>query len=111
CVEDAGIKHVLTSRQFMSKMNFQIDAELVYLEDFKDKVTTADKVAAAVAAYVTPTSVLTRQLGLHRINNDDVLTVIFTSGSTGRPKGVMLTHANIASNIEAIDQVFHLTPE
>ncbi|MBW3598705.1 MAG: AMP-binding protein, partial [Planctomycetes bacterium] len=111
CIEDAGVKHVLTSRQFMSKMNFDIKAELVYLEDFKSKVTTGDKVAAAAGAYVTPGPVLSRQLGLHHIKNDDVLTVIFTSGSTGKPKGVMLTHANIASNVEAIDQIIHLTKD
>jgi acyl-[acyl-carrier-protein]-phospholipid O-acyltransferase / long-chain-fatty-acid--[acyl-carrier-protein] ligase len=111
CIEDAGVKHVLTSRQFMSKMNFDIQSELVYLEDFKTKVTTGDKVAAATAAYVTPAPVLVRQLGLNHIKNDDVLTVIFTSGSTGRPKGVMLTHANVASNVEAIDQVIHLTKD
>jgi acyl-[acyl-carrier-protein]-phospholipid O-acyltransferase/long-chain-fatty-acid--[acyl-carrier-protein] ligase len=111
CIEDAGVKHVLTSRQFMSKMNFQIDAELVYLEDFKTKVTTADKLAAATAAYATPTAILARRLGLHQVADDDVLTVIFTSGSTGKPKGVMLTHANVASNVEAIDQVIHLTKD
>ena len=38
CIEQAGIKHVLTSRKFMDKMDFKLDAELVYLEDFKDKV-------------------------------------------------------------------------
>jgi acyl-[acyl-carrier-protein]-phospholipid O-acyltransferase / long-chain-fatty-acid--[acyl-carrier-protein] ligase len=109
CIEDAGVKHVLTSRQFMSKMNFDIKSELVYLEDFKTKVTRADKVAGAIGAYVTPAGILARQLGLNRIHPDDVLTVIFTSGSTGRPKGVMLTHKNVASNVEAIDQVIHLT--
>jgi acyl-[acyl-carrier-protein]-phospholipid O-acyltransferase/long-chain-fatty-acid--[acyl-carrier-protein] ligase len=35
------------------------------------------------------------------------MTVIFTSGSTGNPKGVMLSHYNIATNIEAADQLFH----
>jgi acyl-[acyl-carrier-protein]-phospholipid O-acyltransferase/long-chain-fatty-acid--[acyl-carrier-protein] ligase len=109
CIQDAGITHVVTSRQFMSKMNFDIKAELVYLEDFKTKVTKADKVAGAIGAYVTPAGILARQLGLQRILPDDVLTVIFTSGSTGRPKGVMLTHKNVASNVEAIDQVMHLT--
>ena len=43
-----------------------------------------------------------------RSEGDDVVTVIFTSGSTGTPKGVILTYANVASQVEAIDQLVHL---
>lgn len=111
CIRQAGIKHVLTSRKFMDKMNFTLDAEVVYLEDFKDKPTLSDKIIGGTLAYATPVAVLDRILGLHQVKADDLLTIIFTSGSTGEPKGVMLTYANIASNIEAIDQCVRLTKD
>lgn len=108
CIKAAGIKHVLTSRKFMDKMDFKLDAEVVFLEDFKDKPTAADKAIGVLQSYAMPATALARSLGLHKVKGDDVLTVIFTSGSTGTPKGVMLTYANVASNVEAIDQAVHL---
>ncbi len=109
CIRQAGIKHVLTSAKFMEKMNFELDAEVVLLEDFKDKVTSMDKAFGFVDAYMTPASLLDRKLGLNEVSSDDVLTVIFTSGSTGTPKGVMLTYGNIGSNSQTIETVVQLT--
>ncbi len=111
CLREAGIKHVLTSRQVMSKLEMKLDAEYVYLEDFKSQVSLIDKIAGALGAYVIPSWLLVMMLGLWRIRGSDVATIIFTSGSTGTPKGVELTYDNLASNVEAIDQVIHLTPQ
>ena len=76
----------------------------------REKVSIVDKAIGSIGAYVLPAGLLTTSLGLHNIDRDDVLTIIFTSGSTGTPKGVMLTHANVVSNVEAINQVIHLVP-
>ena len=111
CIAQCEMKHVLTSRKFMEKMNLDIDAELVYLEDFREQVTVIDKIFTAVVAYILPSRILEQSLRLGSIQGDDELTVIFTSGSTGQPKGVMLTQSNVGSNIEAIEQVIHLATD
>ena len=108
CIRQAGIRHVLTSKKVMEKLNFKLDADVVLLEDFKEKVKLTDKLAGALLAFATPMWLLERILGVHKMTGDDELTVIFTSGSTGEPKGVVLTNHNVGSNVEAIDQVVHL---
>lgn len=107
CIRRAGIRHVLTSRRAMEKLQLDLDADVVYLEDMLPKVRFTDKLAGAIGAYVVPAPLLDRQLGLDQIQLDDVLTIIFTSGSTGIPKGVMLTERNVASNVHAIDEIVH----
>lgn len=37
--------------------------------------------------------------------------LVYTSGTTGQPKGVLLTHRNIASNLNAIREAFPIGPE
>jgi acyl-[acyl-carrier-protein]-phospholipid O-acyltransferase/long-chain-fatty-acid--[acyl-carrier-protein] ligase len=94
----------------MERLNLEVDAELVYLEDLKDAPTRLDKAIGGAQAYALPAGLLLRTLGLDRLAADDVMTVVFTSGSTGDPKGAMLTYANIASNAAAVDEVIHLRP-
>ncbi len=108
CIAQAGIKHVLTSRKFMEKVKLEPDAEMVYLEDFRNKPTMGDKLNCALGAYLVPAGLLERILGLRGVEPDDLATLVFTSGSTGQPKGVMLTEANIGTNVEVIEQVIRL---
>ncbi|MCG8585517.1 MAG: MFS transporter [Pirellulales bacterium] len=109
CIAQCGIRRVLTSRKVMDKLDMEIDAELIFVEDLREKATTGDKIVSAIQAHAVPVFLLERVLGLTKIGHDEVLTVIFTSGSTGNPKGVMLSQYNLASNVEAIDHVMQLT--
>ena len=109
CIKECGVTHVLTSRRFIEKKPMSLDAELIYLEDLKEQITTADKLLSVLRATVVPIGVLERRLGLLRISEDDPMAVIFTSGSTGNPKGVVLSHNNVRSNVAAAEQLFHFT--
>lgn len=109
CIAQCGIKHVLTSRKVMEKLKLDLDVEVIYLDDLREKVTLVDKLVAAVQAFAVPVFVLERLLGLTKIQAEDLLTIIFTSGSTGDPKGVMLTQHNISTNVEGVDQIFSFT--
>ncbi len=108
CIKEVGIKHVLTSERFLSKIDLKMDTEVVLLENLKDKVSKADKAIAFIQATMVPAFLLDRILGLSKIEGDDLLTVIFTSGSTGMPKGVLLSNANVSHNVDAVERAVKL---
>ncbi len=108
CIRSTGVKHVLTSDRFMEKLDLDLDAEIVSLDEVKKKVSTPDKIIAFLQATVVPGWLLDRILGLHKISCDDLLTVIFTSGSTGMPKGVLLSNANVSHNVDAVGRAVRL---
>ena len=111
CIHEAGIKRVLTTRLVMEKFShLELDAELVYLDDFKEKVTGTDKVIGAGMANVMPAWLICQMLGLNSIKPDDLLTIVFTSGSTGVPKGVMLSHQNILADVRGFEKAAQFCP-
>lgn len=106
-IEQAHLQTVVTSRVFLERFPQFADLPGVVLaEDLRAEIGVADKLHALFAARFAPLPLLTP---LRRASADDVATIIFSSGTTGAPKGVMLTHHNIASNVESCTLVFRPT--
>jgi len=78
------------------------------LEDVAAAPKRSEKIVALLLWFLPGRWLESRLSGKPPRTLDDLVTVIFSSGSTGDPKGVMLTHYNVASNIEQMVQAFLL---
>jgi acyl-[acyl-carrier-protein]-phospholipid O-acyltransferase/long-chain-fatty-acid--[acyl-carrier-protein] ligase len=107
-LQEAGLRHVITSRAFLERMPIDLgEAEVILIEELAKGASAIDKGVAALLAFL-PLPLLERVLGIDAIPEDDLMTIIFTSGSTGRPKGVMLPWRSIEANTRMVDALLQL---
>lgn len=97
------IRTVITSKVFLAKAKLEAPEGAVYLEDIMASLTKGQKFFALIKARLAPRAWLTP-----KGDPDSLATVIFSSGSTGVPKGIMLSHFNLATNVDAVLQLFWL---
>jgi acyl-[acyl-carrier-protein]-phospholipid O-acyltransferase / long-chain-fatty-acid--[acyl-carrier-protein] ligase len=109
CAGQCDIRTVITSKAFLEKVKLEVPGEKILLEDLAAHPRLGEKLLSLLMAWTFPVGALEMVMGAQASPElDDLATVVFSSGSTGDPKGVMLTHYNIASNVEQIGQVFSL---
>lgn len=107
-VERCGIKTIFTSEKLLEKCSIARRPGMVMIEDVAKSIRRGAKLLCLLAARLLPRFVLRRWLLPRDVTLDSLATVIFSSGSTGIPKGVMLSHRNIVSNIEGIQQAINV---
>jgi acyl-[acyl-carrier-protein]-phospholipid O-acyltransferase/long-chain-fatty-acid--[acyl-carrier-protein] ligase len=113
CAAQCNVDVVITSKAFVERFpNLKIPGRTIFLEDALQSPRLGEKLASLALTWLFPQGLLRKSIGARPTPSknaiDELATVIFSSGSTGDPKGVMLTHYNIASNIQQVSQIFML---
>ncbi|MCH2174264.1 MAG: AMP-binding protein [Lentisphaeria bacterium] len=106
--ENCEIEKVITSRKFIELSGIEPPIGAIYLEDWMQTITLADKLKALFYV-IAPINVAAQELFPR--NDQDLqrpATVLFSSGSTGTPKGVVLTQHNIFSNMRSVVRILGL---
>ena len=101
-VRQAGLKHFISARAFMSKLPqfpWPEDDQILHLDKLLKSLGMA-KIAPWVAfARVAPASAICKTFALDKRSGNDEAALLFTSGSSGEPKGVPLTHRMVIANM------------
>ena len=106
CAAQCGLQTVITTKPLLDKIPLKIPGKTILLEGAAASPRLGERIAALFLWFLPGTWIERNLSRGKRRNIDDLATVIFSSGSTGDPKGVMLTHYNIASNIQQMAQTF-----
>ena len=97
-----GVKHVVTSRQFLDRAQVTVPgAEMYCLEDVRGTVTRREKLTRLLAVTLFRRRTVRRLLASLDPDPGKRAVVLFTSGSEKAPKAVPLTHANVIADLRS----------
>jgi len=108
CAQRCRLQTIYTARKFLERLNWEAQPGMVLLEDVRARITSLQKAFYGALAWAAPRPLLRLLFCRRPASLQELSTVIFSSGSTGTPKGVLLTHGNLLSNVEGLQQTLHL---
>lgn len=107
-VKQCELKEIITSKTFIKKAGIERTEEMIFIEDMVKDINLSLKISSMMKSLMP--GFLIKNVFTKTVTDPYKLcTVMFSSGSTATPKGIKLSHHNIISNIEAIDQILWLT--
>jgi len=113
CAQLAGLKHIVTSRQFQEKARLKLapleaaGIKLIFLEDVGPAISGFAKLRTLLR-HTWSTGAGLRETPLQP---EETAVILFTSGSEGVPKGVALSHRNLLANIRQAIAVIDVTDD
>ena len=115
CAERAGVRTLVTSSQFLRKLEqrgLSFDQLLgqmnvIVLEDVKAGIGKTEALLTLMQAIVMPVWMLHWRYG-GETDLDATAAIMFSSGSEGVPKGIMLSHRNMMANLKQIAAVLNV---
>jgi acyl-[acyl-carrier-protein]-phospholipid O-acyltransferase/long-chain-fatty-acid--[acyl-carrier-protein] ligase len=112
-IKTAGLKQVITSRQFVEAGGLQdiIDGlsneiNIIYLEDVRQDIGGFIKLKALFTSWMPSLLISNADR-----DPDNAAVILFTSGSEGEPKGVVLSHCNLLANRRQLDAIINFNSD
>jgi acyl-[acyl-carrier-protein]-phospholipid O-acyltransferase/long-chain-fatty-acid--[acyl-carrier-protein] ligase len=106
CAAQCKLETVITTQVLLDRIPLKVPGKTILIEEVAAGSRLGERLAALLLWFLPGAWIERAVSGKKKRTLDDLATIIFSSGSTGEPKGVMLTHCNIASNIEQMGQIF-----
>ncbi|WP_413853511.1 MFS transporter [Candidatus Ruminimicrobium bovinum] len=110
CIENAGIKTVYTSKDFIREFKpnniieklIERNIKIIYEEDLKESINVFNKIFSWLMSYFP--NYYYKQI-CPDFNNESPAVIMFTGSSGGKSKTVVLTHKNIQASVAQISSV------
>lgn len=105
----AGLRHVVSSRQFRQRLHLTIaGVRFLDAEDLRSEVGWGERIKSLLTVRLMPGRI---RASVPKRPPDAPAVILFTSGSEKAPKAVPLTHRNILSNQRAALEALKFTAE